>query len=447
MRSLLRFAIFNLLFLCSALSLNAADEIRVELMTQTRLSDLYLGQIQKEASSLEHSYLKKLQGVLQFDLGHSGYAKLIKSDDELEANLLKEDPAAAFDPAFWKGAGASAVLKWTVNDKKLDLLLFNVKDRSLKKFEGISLSGDLKIDRRQMHRLADAIAHSLFGGKAIADSRILYSVKLNTDWKAEIWECDWDGGNARQVTQEQSYLISPAFIPGHSSDRYLYVNYKNGQPKIYVASLKSPTGKPLLELRGNQLLPAISRQRDALAFISDATGRADLFIHSLDEHGLLIGKPQQLFSYPNSTQASPTFNPDGSKVAFVSDKDGSPRIYIIPSKISNHKRGKPVLISKQNRENTCPSWSPDGKKIAYSAKTNGVRQIWIYDFETEQELQLTAGPGNKENPCWAPDSLHLVFNSTDPDSTELYLVNLNQPEAVQITKGPGKKHYPTWGTK
>jgi len=184
-----------------------------------------------------------------------------------------------------------------------------------------------------------------------------------------------------------------------------------------------------------------------LAFISDATGRADLFIQKLDASGMLVGKPQQLFSYPGSTQASPTFSPDGSKIAFVSDKDGTPRIYIIPSEITNNKRAKPVLLTKQNKENTCPNWSPDGKKIAYSAKTNGVRQIWIYDFEAEQELQLTTGPGNKENPCWAPDSLHLVFNSTDPDSTELYLVNLNQPEAVQITKGPGKKHYPTWGIK
>jgi len=38
-----------------------------------------------------------------------------------------------------------------------------------------------------------------------------------------------------------------------------------------------------------------------------------------------VGKPVQLFSFPKATQASPTFSPDGSRVAFVSDKDGSPR--------------------------------------------------------------------------------------------------------------------------
>lgn len=105
------------------------------------------------------------------------------------------------------------------------------------------------------------------------------------------------------------------------------------------------------------------------------------------------------------------------------------------------------MISKQNKESSCPCWSADGTKLAYSAKTNGIRQIWIYDFVSKEEMQLTQGPGNKENPSWAPDSKHLVFNSTDATSSELYIVNLNQPEAIKISRGPGKKHYPTWGPK
>ncbi|MFS8564368.1 MAG: DPP IV N-terminal domain-containing protein [Rhabdochlamydiaceae bacterium] len=103
------------------------------------------------------------------------------------------------------------------------------------------------------------------------------------------------------------------------------------------------------------------------------------------------------------------------------------------------------MISKENQENSCPAWSPDGKKLAYSAKTNGVRQIWIYDFETKEEKQLTEGPGIKENPSWASDSNHIVFDATDAVSSDLYIVNLNQPEAIKISQGPGVKHYPTWG--
>ena len=230
------------------------------------------------------------------------------------------------------------------------------------------------------------------------------------------------------------------------SDKFLYVSYKFGQSKIYLASLQKGEGKRLIDLRGNQLLPAVSPKKDKIAFICDATGRADLFIQNFDPHKGAIGKPIQLYSYPRSVQASPSFSPDGDKIAFVSDKDGSPRIYIIPSK-SGAKRADPQLITKVNKESSCPSWSPDGKKLAYSAKTNGIRQIWIYDFETQTESQLTSGPGNKENPVWAQNSLHLVFNSVEGSVSDLFVVNLHQAEPIKIINDEGKNHYPSWATK
>ena len=417
---------------------------------------MYLCRIIGEQSALKPTYLKSLRKTLLFDLDYSGYSTVAKIDDILEKALRHREPHVAFNSSRWEKANIDIALKAEVIGGKLDLYAFNVASNTLKKFEGIPLTGDLKHDQGQMHKLSSALLKTLFGVEAVTHTRILYSIQKGnshpkeSEWKAEIWECDYDGGNPRQITFEDNYSITPVFIPPHpthGNNRYLYVTYKNGQPKIYYSSIENKTGKPLINLRGNQLLPAISRDRNQMAFISDATGRADLFLQSVSDDGKLIGKPKQLFSYPRSTQASPTFHPDGSQIAFVSDKDGTPRIYLIPTSTENNKRATPTLITKKNRENTCPYWSPDGTKIAYSAKTNGVRQIWIYDLLTEEEMQLTTGPGNKENPVWAPDSLHLVFNSTDPDHSELYLVNLNQPEAVKITSGPGKKHYPTWGIR
>lgn len=421
----------------------AEEEIRVELSTEQKLTPFYLSKWQT-SGTLSATYVQQLRAILQFDLQHSGYLAPLATDQQIESAISASDPSSAFQAQ--NCGSAHHLIKGVVDDKKLNLFVFSTKSKSLKEFQNIQLSGDLGKDRRQIHKLSDAIIKLLFNAQGIASTRLLYSMQLNPNdqkWRAEIWECDWDGANARQVTQEDSYSITPVFIPG--KDSFLYVSYKNGLPKIYLSLQKSRTGKRLLDLRGNQLLPAVSPKRDKIAFICDATGRADLFVQSIDISGTMQGKPVQLFSLPGSTQGSPTFSADGSKVAFVSDKDGSARIYQIPA-TGGSKRAQPELITKANRENTCPSWSPDGTKLAYSAKTNGIRQIWIYDFATSEEKQLTSGPGNKENPVWAPDSLHIIFNSTDPSSSELYIVNLNQPEAVKISQGPGKKHYPTWGT-
>lgn len=431
----------------------AESEIRVHLHTQETLSPLYLGRVQAEGAGLAEAYLQKVSELLYFDLNHNGFTRAISPSNEYEKTLSAPAVDTAFDYYFWKKAGVSYVVKPSISNKQLGCFVYSVATKKLKQFKDIILTGELNSDRRLIHRLADSIQKELFGVMGVANTRILYSQQQEANstnqWQAEIWECDWDGANMRQATFDGSYAITPVMLPPHpyyGKDRFIYVSYKVGQPKIYQGSLKERTGKRILDLKGNQILPAISPKRDKIAFICDASGRADLFVQKISSEGQLIDKPVQIFSFPNATQASPTFSPDGSKIAFVSDKDGTPRIYLISSTISI-RRQEPTMLTKQNRENICPSWSPDGTKLVYSAKTKETRQIWIYDFATNEERQLTYGPGNKENPCWAPDSLHLVFNSTDPNSSELYIVNLNQPEAVKISRGPGKKHYPTWGTR
>ncbi len=185
----------------------------------------------------------------------------------------------------------------------------------------------------------------------------------------------------------------------------------------------------------------LSLQKDKIAYISDARGNPDLFVQSFNIHQGAVGKPYQLFASPGSAQASPSFSPDGKKIAFVSDKDGCPRIYTISLESSNRDI---QLITKRNKENICPSWSPDGKKLAYSAKTNGIRQIWLYDFTTGEERQLTYGQGIKENPSFAPNSLHVVFNITEGEQTNLCIMHIEQKEFTKISEGSGVKHYPTW---
>lgn len=431
------------------------QEIRVNLSTTSALIPVYFGKFSGE-TSFDRNYLSQLEAVLLYDLNYNGSTKVLPFNEQKEKVLTSKDMKEAFSSSLWKSFGVAHIIKINCSGKNLDAYLFSVQTGCLKHFTDIPLTGDLSHDRRQMHKLSDAIHKTLFDKEGIASARILYAMQIKesregSGWTSEIWECDWDGHNTRQITKERSYSVTPVFIPPNpkfpgAGDRFLYVSYKLGQPKIFLASLKEGSGKRLIDLRGNQLLPAISSQRDKVAFICDAAGRSDLFLQPFNPQTGEVGKPFQLFSYPHSTQASPTFSPDGSKIAFVSDKDGQMRIYVIPV-IATGKRADATLISKQNNENSCPSWSPDGRKLAYSAKTSGVRQIWVYDFVTKEERQLTSGPGNKENPSWALDSLHIVFNSTDASSSELYVVNLQQPEAMKITKGQGKKHYPTWGPR
>jgi len=435
---------------------NSDDEpIVVHLSTEQQLYPLFLGKFIDEQSGLDSSYLEQLEKVLQYDLQNNGSTQIVPRNRQRDSLLNTGSFDNLGSPEEWKNQGVAYVLKIRVKEKQISARSLDVNSNSLKSIDGMPLTGNLSQDRRQVHQLADTIHKALFGVEGVAATRILYTIKASSspaakNWVSEIWEVDYDGANARKVNQDDSgYCVTPLYVPpkaGFQSASYFYVSYKNGQPKIYIAPLKGGQGMRFSYLKANQLMPAISRQRDKVAFISDITGNPDLFLQDFDVEKGAIGKPRQIYTTHRATQGSPTFSPKGDRIAFVSNKDGNPRIYAmqIPPPEMKLNDIKAKLISQSNRESTAPAWSPDGTKLAYCAKNGGDRQVWIYDFEKNEEWQLTQGGGNKENPSWAPNSSHLVFNSTGKEGTELYIINLNQPVAVKITSGSGEKRFPSW---
>lgn len=443
--------IVSFLFICGLWS----ENIEIDLPTRSLVKPIYISRIHTDPSEWDWRYFDELRGILEFDVNNSGFASVPPIRQELEDTFDWSDLRKGFKLDLWKNEHFPYVLAIEVNQKQCTLTAVDIEQETSKKYPTISLSGRIETDRRAMHRLADALQKDLFGVEGISSLRILYAQRTKNPaseglgWLSEIWICDSDGANARQLTSEKGYCLSPGFLPKTSDDpEFFYVFNNEGQSKIYRACLSKPQGELLVSLRGNQALPAISRQGNQIAFITDVAGRPDLFLQNLDSKRRMVGKARQIYSSPRATQASPTFSPNGKQIAFVSDRDGPPRIYLldVPGP-KETQRPKPQLLTTKNRENTSPAWSPDGKKLAYAAKSDGVRQIWIYDFETGLETQLTTGPETKENPAWAPNSLHLLYNTESDASSELYLIQLAKSEPILISKGPGQKRFACWETR
>ncbi len=433
-----------------------ADAVRVALATEQRTLPLYLVQPKLSDNGLSKAYADSLWKVLTYDLNNNARTSVSASIGAVESshkdNALNH-PGAADE---LRKRQIFYLVKGAIANSRLTLAVFSLSAGRVHTTEPVILTGDLSKDRKRIHELADLVHQLLFDSPGVAATQMLYTVRRfhagsnGTPWKSDVWAADWDGANARPVTTDGAYCVTPSFLPPRGAKmgakHFLYVSYKTGQPKIYIAAITGGQPQRLTYLRGNQLMPAMNTARGLIAFISDANGNPDLFIQQFSHESGPIGKPIELFSHPGATQGSPTFSADGRRLAFVSDKDGSPRIYVMDIPQVGANMGRPAIscITRLNSENVSPMWSPDGKKIAYSAKTGGVRQIWIYDFATGTETQLTEGKLNKENPAWAPNSLHLLYNTDDNDTAELYLVDLNRKQPIKISEGAGQKRFPAW---
>ena len=438
------------------------QDIFVQLDSAVELIPMYVGPIEAQDTTATSDYLEKLRQVLLFDLNHNGATRTISEKEANALPSLKDQGNfdAELDFKNLKADGVLYIIKLALKGTEIRAKVISINAQTGNTVDRIAITGDLPKDRVKVHMLADAIHKILFGKPGIASCRILYTVKKKvsvpkqeTKWVAEVNLSDYDGANTKQLTQDNSLTQSPLFIPpttpGGPIPGFIYVSYKIGQPKIYEVSFVNGIVRRVSILKANQVTPALTRDGGAIAFACDVSGRADIFLQPMPKGTEDNPKARQIFTAKGVANASPSFSPDGKQIAFVSDKDGSPKVYVmkIPPVDAKLTDIKLQLISKRNRENSAPAWSPDGKKLAYCARNSGERQIWIYDFETGIERQLTKGKAIKENPAWAADSLHLLFNATDDSGTNIYLINLNQPDAVKITSGPGDKLYPSWEPK
>ncbi|MBI5274194.1 MAG: PD40 domain-containing protein [Chlamydiales bacterium] len=445
MRKQLWITFFSLLLTSCLFS---KEDAVVYLALYPQQNPLYIVSFQKIDSMLSFEYVHELTMIMKTDFELDGHSHVVSQNSEIDKRFHQNTKNALHQDTL-KQLSIKHLIIGKIDKNILKLSLFDAASSTLTNFQDVSLSGDIQKDRNLIHQVSDSIHKRIYGIDGIARTKIIYSYcnanqgGTEQNWLSEIYIMDYDGKQVKQLTKENSYSICPQFFP--NKNQFMYVCYKNGQPKIYYSVIGQSKGMPLVDLRGNQLLPAVSKQSDHIAYISDAAGRPDLFVQQFDPDKGVLSKPIQLYSYPQSVQASPTFSPDGRQIAFVSDKDHTPKIYIIDLSTATNSNILPHIqcITTKNKENTSPCWSPDGKKIAYCAKTEGARQIWIYDFEKKAEYQLTFGDGDKENPSFAPNSLHLVYNTTTPKS-DIFIINLNDQKPMKITSGEGIKHYPSW---
>ena len=102
----------------------------------------------------------------------------------------------------------------------------------------------------------------------------------------------------------------------------------------------------------------------------------------------------------------PAWSPDGSHIAFVSDRTGHSEIYIMNADGSNVVRR---TFSESFTRN--PAWSPDGARIAYSSSSNGGANISVVGAMSGSPSVLFETPGRIAAPSWSPDGTKLALVS------------------------------------
>lgn len=131
----------------------------------------------------------------------------------------------------------------------------------------------------------------------------------------------------------------------------------------------------------------------------------------------------------------PLWSPDGSRIAFLSDRSGNLGIYTM-----NADGTDQTFLTYGKWETTRMAWSPDGSQLAYNSLEESGHLLIIN----------TSGGEPVEYPfdwisqvSWSPDDTHLTFHGYHDDAQGVFILDLSTGEASRIPKSEGS-YDPTW---
>jgi WD40 repeat protein len=251
-----------------------------------------------------------------------------------------------------------------------------------------------------------------------------------------LYSVNEDGSNrARLFPELQTDLSTPVWAPDGSR---LAFYARGATDRINVANLESgerievPTDASL----GFNLSLAWSPDGARLS-VAEFTFTSLSAIH-------VDGSGTDLIDFGCCVDAvqSPSWSPDGTRIAFVgiseSDIFGEFTFPLIADLASPGESAPPPACNLG--ETSDVAWSPDGSRLALSAAGH----IFLLDFPTATCTQITTGPWADESPAWSPDGAHLAFSSTRDGNAEIYVMNGDGSGLNRITRNSIADVTPSW---
>jgi len=286
--------------------------------------------------------------------------------------------------------------------------------------------------RREAHAFADDIVQAITGKPGIAQLRgstakIAFEAQ-SPNGNGEIYVSDFDGGNPVAVTHDNAIVDAPAWVPGRLA--LFYTSYQPGNPDIFYHDLTTGQRRIVAGYSGLNTGAAVSPDGTKLAMILSKSGSPNVWVCNIDGTNL-----KKLTS--TEEDSSPCWSPDGQWICFATKIAERRVLAKVPA-----GGGAVRQISTAGVFNpTEPDWSPDGKWIAFTRQAGDEFDICVVPADgTADPVVLVTG----EDPSWSPNSRTLVFTRRAGYRYALSVLDVFTKQVKDIAQISGNDSQPSW---
>jgi len=264
--------------------------------------------------------------------------------------------------------------------------------------------------------------------------KVYYLSDAGPEHRLNIWVYDTRTGKREQITRFTDFDVKwPSIGPGDRGEGEIV--FQQGS-HLYLLNLATRKAQPVqVQIPGAR--PTLRpRAVDVSRFISgwgiSPTGKRAVVEARGDIWTLPAknGSPRNLTRTSGVAERDPAWSPDGQWIAYFSDATGEYELYITQS----DGKGEPKRLTTDGacfRYN--PVWSPNSKFIAFSDKTGA---LYIYGMDSGRVRLVDKDPwAEPPSPTWSSDSQWIAYAKTGDRSrsSEIWLYNVDTEQRVQVT--------------
>jgi Tol biopolymer transport system component/DNA-binding winged helix-turn-helix (wHTH) protein len=259
------------------------------------------------------------------------------------------------------------------------------------------------------------------------DGKLLAFVRASSPWVTDLYVLPLAGIEVRQLTFDNTEIRSLAWT---AEGRHLVIaSHRAGGMSLWTVAITG--GAPeIVPVGGAETWELdISHQGKRLAY---RTGRMRPNIWQMDLDSSHKGTAPKPLLSSTTGEGGPQFSPDGTKLAFASNRSGSSEIWTCDADGSAL-----VQMTSLGTLSGAPRWSPDGSHIAFDARTEKHGHIFVVSASGGAPRPVTSGGFEDAVPSWSSDGKWLYFASNRTGSWQLWKSSSEGGEPVQVTKHTG----------
>lgn len=260
------------------------------------------------------------------------------------------------------------------------------------------------------------------------DGRRLAFVRFTNERVGDLYVAPLEGGEPKRLTFDDRLILGHAWTP--DGRRIIFSSNRAGNRRLWQIPAAGGEAEWLASLATyDPVGPVIAGARRHLAYVEWFMDY-NVWRSTLGDGG---GEPATPVVTSTRWDRHPSFSPDGSRLAFTSNRSGSNQLWT-----SDADGANPVRITAfDDAYVSTPRWSPDGRSLAFEVRIGADADVYTIEAAGGLPRQVTFEASDDRAPSWSRDGRWIYFGSNRSGRWQVWRRSLADGVVEQVTRGGG----------